>query len=161
MEENIRLFLAAVAFTVMFLVLLAITGCRTQYVTVPEYHNEYISRTDSFFHMDTIMEKEWVTIKEVDSTQLAELGVQLRNIKTAYLIERNRNRERNSVTASIKTDTIFKTDSIPVPHPVERKLSRWERVKMDVGGWAIGALSAALLASIGFIVILLIRKSNA
>lgn len=154
MERNRNLLGIAITFTVMYLALLLISGCKTKYVTVPEYHKEYISRTDSFFHTDTIREKEWMTIKEVDSMQLAELGLQLRNIKTAYLIERNRNRERNNVTTSIKTDTIFKADSVSVPYPVERKLNKWERVKMDYGGMAIGGTSVAVC----FIVAWLARR---
>ena len=154
MERNRNLLGIAITFTVAYLALLLISGCKTKYVSVPEYHKEYISRTDSFFRTDTIREKEWMTIKEVDSTQLAELGIQLRNIKTAYLIERNRNRERNNVTTSIKTDTIFKADSVSVPYPVERKLSRWERVKMDYGGMAIGGTFVAVC----FIVAWLARR---
>ena len=137
---------------------LMLQGCRTKYVSVPEYHKEYINRTDSFFHTDTIKEKEWMTIKEVDSVQLAKLGVQLRNIKNAYLIERNRNRERNNTTLKAKTDTVIKTDSIRVPYPVEQKLNKWESLKMEVGGWAIGVLSVVLLAVIGYIVLWLVRK---
>lgn len=121
-------------------------GCKTKYVSVPEYHKEYVSRTDSFFHTDTIKEKEWMTIKEVDSTQLAELGIQLKNIKSAYLIERNKNRERSNTTLSAKTDTIFKTDSIRVPYPVEKKLSHWQKLKMDVGGIAMGVCAALILS---------------
>lgn len=138
--------------------MLMLHGCRTKYVSVPEYHKEYVNRTDSFFHTDTIKEKEWITIKEVDSAQLAKLGVQLKNIKNAYLIERNRNRERNNTTLKAKTDTVIKTDSIRVPYPVERKLNKWESLKMEVGGWAIGVLSVVLLAVIGYIVLWLVRK---
>lgn len=137
MEDKGKMLLIAVAFTLLYIVLI-LTGCKTKYVSVPEYHKEYVSRTDSFFHTDTILEKEWMTIKEVDSTQLAELGIQLRSIRSAYLIERNKNRERSNTTLSAKTDTIFKTDSVSVPYPVERKLNKWERVKMDYGGMAIG-----------------------
>lgn len=141
-----------------FVILMMLQGCRTKYVCVPEYHKEYINRTDSFFHTDTIKEKEWMTIKEVDSAQLAKLGVQLRNIKNAYLIERNRNRERNNTTLKAKTDTVIKTDSIREPYPVERKLNKWESLKMEVGGWAIGVLSVVLLAVIGYAVLWLVRK---
>lgn len=49
-------------------------------------------------------------------------------------------------------------ERIEVPVPVERKLSRWEKLKMDVGGWAIGAMSTFLLAIIGYIVVWLLKK---
>lgn len=47
-----------------------------------------------------------------------------------------------------------KADSIPVPYPVERKLSRWEQTKMDLGGIAMGGVAVALCVA----VIWLIRK---
>lgn len=157
-EDFIKQIVVAFMLAMTFLALLILQGCRTKYVSVPEYHKEYINRTDSFFHTDTIKEKEWMTIREVDSAQLAELGIQLRNIKNAYLIERNKNKERNNTTLKAKADTIIKTDSIRVPYPVERKLNKWESLKMEVGGWAIGVLSVVLLAVIGYAVLWLVRK---
>ncbi len=37
-------------------------------------------------------------------------------------------------------------DSVAEPYPVERELSRWEQVKMDAGGVALGVLAAAVAA---------------
>ena len=51
-----------------------------------------------------------------------------------------------------------KTEYKEVPIPVEKKLSRWQKFKMDVGGWAIGAMSTFLLAIIGYIVVWLLKK---
>ena len=51
-----------------------------------------------------------------------------------------------------------KTEYKEVPIPVEKKLSRWEKLKMDVGGWAIGAMSTFLLAIISYIVVWLLKK---
>lgn len=39
-----------------------------------------------------------------------------------------------------KVDSFTKTDSIQVPYPVERKFTKWERAKMELGGWAFGGL---------------------
>lgn len=49
-------------------------------------------------------------------------------------------------------------DSVSVPVPVEKKLSRWQKIKMDVGGWAIGAMSTVLLGVVGYIVVWLLKK---
>lgn len=49
-------------------------------------------------------------------------------------------------------------EHIEVPKVVERELSRWEKLKMDVGGWAIGAMSTVLLGVIGYIVVWLLKK---
>ncbi len=51
-------------------------------------------------------------------------------------------------------DTLYvgRRDTVRVPYPVERELSRWERVKMDAGGVAIGGLLLALAVIIAYIV---------
>ncbi|EYA46728.1 hypothetical protein M115_3547 [Bacteroides fragilis str. 3719 T6] len=32
-----------------------------------------------------------------------------------------------------------------MPYPVERKLTRWESMKMELGGWAFGGLIMAII----------------
>lgn len=53
-------------------------------------------------------------------------------------------------------DTLLaeRTDSIEVPKIVERKLTRWEQAKMDIGGIGIGMIAVVVL---GFVVILWCR----
>ena len=48
-----------------------------------------------------------------------------------------------------RTDTVYveRRDSVPVPCPVERGLTRWERVKLEAGGWAVGIVLAAVAAA--------------
>ena len=48
-----------------------------------------------------------------------------------------------------RIDTILKNDSIRVPYPVEKKLNRWQSLKMELGGWAFGIIIAFLLVIIG------------
>lgn len=43
------------------------------------------------------------------------------------------------------TINIYRTDSIQVPYPVERQLGRWERIKIEIGGIAIGAIVVLLI----------------
>ena len=50
-----------------------------------------------------------------------------------------------------QTDTILRQDTVQVSVPVERRLSRWEQVKMDFGGMAIGSVAASLLALLIYI----------
>ncbi len=42
--------------------------------------------------------------------------------------------------------SVVKVDSVPVPYLVERKLSRWEQAKIDLGGVAILAFGISLVA---------------
>lgn len=56
--------------------------------------------------------------------------------------------------SNVVHDTIYinKTDSVQVPVPVERKLTKWEKVKMDFGTAAIVIAMIAMIAGIVFIV---------
>ena len=53
-----------------------------------------------------------------------------------------------------KTDTLYvsRTDTIRVPYPVEAKLTKWQRFKMEAGGVAIGGFFLLLAAIVAYIV---------
>ena len=57
-----------------------------------------------------------------------------------------------------QTDTILRHDTVQVPVPVERRLSRWEQVKMDFGGMAIGGSIVIVSAILMWIVLTKRRK---
>ena len=64
-------------------------------------------------------------------------------------------KEQDSIINYLRTQlSSVKSDSIPVPYPVEKKLTRWEQTKIDYGGEAIVAMVGLLCIA----VIWLIRK---
>ena len=142
-EDIIKQITLAFLLAAAFIILMILHGCRTKYVSVPEYHNVYVNKHDTLTKHDSIYQKEFVDRFVKDDTVFltkTQIDYRFRNIyKTLY---------RDSI----------KTDSIRVPYPVERKLNKWESLKMEVGGWAIGGLSAVLIAVIGYIVLWLVRK---
>ena len=137
----IRSGLVFVIASILFVLMLQ--GCRTKYVSVPEYHNVYVTKHDTLTKHDSIYQKEFVDrYVKGDTVFLTKTQVdyRFRNIyKTLY---------RDSI----------KTDSIRVPYPVEKKLSRWQGLRMEVGGWAIGVLSVVVFGAIGYIIMWLVRK---
>lgn len=38
------------------------------------------------------------------------------------------------------TAYIHKVDSIQAPYPIEKKLTRWQQMKLELGGWVFAAL---------------------
>lgn len=52
------------------------------------------------------------------------------------------------------TDTVYatKTDSVQVPYPVEKQLTKWQQFKVDIGGWAIGILLILVIFVIRYII---------
>lgn len=156
-NDSIRAAIYSLAGIMILLLLAMLASCKTRYVTVPEYHKEYIHSTDTFICHDVQRDTSWMTIREVDSVELRRLGIIINGLNHALLVERYNNRERQNNNQRIKTDTIMKSDSIRVPYPVERRLNKWEQFKMEVGGWAIGIASAALFALVVYVVMWIVR----
>ena len=141
MEDN-RLFrwLGTALLIIMALTALyVLVGCRTKYVTVPEYHKEYINRTDTFLRSDTLFRLDSVVVRMQGDTTV---------------IEKIRWQNRFVNVYKIKTYTIIKTDSVRVPYPVERKLSKWQQFKMDYGNVSMGGTVVAIV----FIIIWLVKR---
>ncbi len=115
------------------------TSCKTKYVTVPEYHTRYTHNTDTFLRSDTTFVRDSVIIRTQGDTTI---------------VEKIRWRDRIIKVYKIKTDSVIQRDSIRVPYPVEKSLSKWEQAKMDFGGIAIGGT----IALVAFIVIWIVKR---
>lgn len=66
-----------------------------------------------------------------------------------------------NLLAKMKTqpDTIYKpskevivTKEVKVPYPVEKELTRWQQMKLELGGWAFGIIITAALIIVGRLV---------
>lgn len=112
-------------------IVICCVSCKTKYVTVPEYHKEYINRTDTFLRSDTLFLLDSVVIRQQGDTTV---------------IEKIRWQNRFVNVYKVKTDTIMKSDSIRVPYPVEKKLSKWQQLRLDFGGWAMLVLGMLVVA---------------
>ena len=105
---------------IIILLMLAIcfVSCRTQYIPVESVRTEYKTRDsiryDSIYQRDSI----YTLIK----------GDTVYQYRYKYLYR---------YLTTNRTDTILKNDSIRVPYPVEKKLNRWQSIKMELGGWVI------------------------
>lgn len=58
--------------------------------------------------------------------------------------------QHDTVYLPSKTVTITKIDK--VPYPVEKELTDWQQMKLELGGWAIGIIISIFLIIIGWIV---------
>lgn len=142
-EDYLRQIIFAFMLAAAFIMLMMLQSCRTKYMSVPEYHNVYINKHDTLTKHDSVYQKEFVDrYVKGDTIYLTKTKVDYR-FRNLY-----KTRYRDSL----------KIDSIRVPYPVERKLNKWENLKMEVGGWAIGGLSAVVIALIAYIVTWLVRR---
>lgn len=114
-------------------------SCRTQYVPVETVRTEYKTRdsirVDSIYNQDSI----YVLVK----------GDTIYQYRYKYLYK---------YQYLNRTDTVIKTDSVQVPYPVERKLNRWQSIKMELGGWAFGIIIVMALIIGGWLVYRLRKK---
>ncbi|WP_106832326.1 hypothetical protein [Parabacteroides pacaensis] len=126
-------------YIVWVLLVLSFIGCRSriQYIPVESVRTEYKDRLqrDSIYFRDSIIMREKGDTVFID--------------RWRYLYKDR-----------LVTDTLLVNDTIRVPYSVEKELTRWQKTKMDVGGWAIGVLSGIALLGIGYVVIWLIRKKK-
>lgn len=48
------------------------------------------------------------------------------------------------------TVAILRSDTVRVPYPVERRLTKWEQVRLNVGGWVIALVVITILVVVGW-----------
>jgi hypothetical protein len=105
-------------------------SCRTQYVPVETIRTEYKTR-DSIRH-DSIYQQ--------DSIYVLVKGDTVYQYKYKYIYK---------YVYLNKTDTVFENNSVQVPYPVEKQLSRWQAIRMELGGWAMGIILLFVLIIVG------------
>jgi len=112
-------------FLLGLMILGMLTSCKTKYVAVPEYHTEYVYRTDSFELRDSIYMR--------DSIYVIKRGDTVTMYKTRYIyIDRWRDK-------IISRDSI-KVDSVRVPYPVEKEISLFKKIRFGVNGLLVGVI---------------------
>lgn len=110
---------------------ICLPGCKTI-----EYYPLETVRTDTVYiqkaHTDSVLVR--------DSIHIVERGDTLTEYRLKYVYR-----------YADRTDTLYlaRTDSVPVPYPVEKELTRWQQVKVGYGGWAMGIVLVAILVAVG------------
>lgn len=117
----------------IILLMSAIWSCRTT-----EYVPVEVVRSDTTY----INKVQRDSIYQQDSIYILDRGDTVLITKTKYLYKDRMVR-----------DTVYKSrvDSIQIPYPVERKLTRWEQIRLDIGGWAMGGFIVMIIFLIFYI----------
>jgi hypothetical protein len=119
------------------------TGCTTtEYVPMPEVHEHWHHSTDTIHKTDSVIDRQTTTIREVDSATMAQYGIQIRAMQTAWLIQTERLQREISALRVTRTDTIHERDSIPYPVEVVKQVPR-ERSTVEWVLLIIGLLAIA------------------
>lgn len=113
-------------YLVLLLVLYFFCGCNTQYVPIESV------RYDSLFFGKLIRDSVYMR----DSVYVRDRGDTVFKYQNKYLyVYKDR----------VDTFFVYRDKEVQVPVPVERKLSRWEKVKIDYGGWVMLIVFIAFL----------------
>jgi hypothetical protein len=110
-----------------------LSSWKTKYVSVPEYHKVYVEKHDTLITRDSIYQK--------DSVYMWMQGDTIWKEKFSILYK---DRWRDKI---VYRDSI-KVDSIRVPYPVEKKLSRLERLRMFGGDCGLTIAVLAIVIAI-------------
>ena len=89
------------------------------------------------------------SIYQLDSVYIRDKGDTVLITKTRYLYR-----------DKLIRDTVYMNhvDSVQVPYPGEKELTRWEQFRMDVGGWSIAFIIIIIVIVIGRIIYKLRKK---
>lgn len=55
-------------------------------------------------------------------------------------------------TVYLPSKEVTVTKEVKVPYPVEKELTRWQQMKLELGGWAFGIIIAFSLIIVGWLV---------
>ena len=113
-----------------------LSGCKSvQYVPVETVRTDsvYIDRfqRDSIYQRDSVFVNRWTAGDTVYQDKVVW--------KYVY---------RDKVVYD--TVAILRSDSVRVPYPVERRLTKWEQVRLNVGGWVIALVVITILVVVGW-----------
>lgn len=121
-----------------YIILSLLAGCKSvQYVPVETVRSDsiYVDRykRDSIYQRDSVFVNRWIAGDTIYQDKVVW--------KYVY-------------RDMVKYDTVatLRSDTINVPYPVECKLSKWEQLKLNVGGWAISIIIIIVLIIMGFMV---------
>lgn len=130
----VTIFVTSRKWLIIMLLIPAICSCRSvKYVPVETV------KTDSIYISNVLRD----SIYRLDSIYIRDKGDTVWVEKYKYLF-----------VDKLRHDTLYlsRTDSIRVPYPVEKELTRWQQMKLELGGWAFGIIITAALIIVGWLI---------
>lgn len=113
---------------------LMLTACtRSVYVPMESVRTEWRDREVERLVTDTVRDTQFVWVKGDTVVDI---------------------REKERIRRVEIRDTCFveRIDSIRVPYPVAKELTRWEQAKMDFGGMAMGGIVITLCIAVAWLI---------
>lgn len=118
----------------MLLIAFFLSGCKTKYVPMEKVVCREVLKHDTLHTSDSVFVHDSVFITQNGDTRYIDRWHEKTVFKNVY---------------KVKVDSFLKRDSIPVPYPVEKELSKWEQFQLKYAIWSFGAL-CVLLVVLGY-----------
>lgn len=121
-----------------YIILSSLAGCKSvQYVPMETVRTDsiYVDRyqRDSIYQRDSVFVNRWIAGDTIYQDKVVWKYVYRDKVK-------------------YDTVSILRSDSVRVPYPVEHKLTKWEEVRLTVGGWAIAFIIIVILIVVGCLI---------
>ena len=140
---------AIVVFVCLFGIGSLFVGCKSvEFIPVESSHTEHHWHTDSVIQKDSVVKESMTTVMQLDSAEMAKYGIQLKNAERAWLVKSWELERQIEALQRLTAERDTVHDSIPVPYPVEKRLSKWQQAKVDWGGWALLVLIVLVVIAI-------------
>lgn len=124
MRNVLRFILVSVA------VIVLLSACKTSYVPIEKIVYRETVKRDTTHVRDSILVHDSITLVQRGDTVYKDKW----HTETIYkYIYKN------------KVDSFCMVDSIPVPYPVEKELTKWEKFQLKYAVWSFGALCMAIV----------------
>lgn len=120
----------------VLIVISLLCGCKTvKYVPVETVRTDsvYVDRfqRDSIYQRDSVFVNRWTAGDTVYQDKVVWKYVYRDKVK-------------------YDTVSVLRSDSVRVPYPVERRLTKWEQVRLNIGGWVIALVVITILVVVGW-----------
>lgn len=149
----------------LILFLMAMCSCsRVQYVPIEKEHISVIRDTmyvrDSISHADHSSQRDSIIRKDSIVYVVDESGKVLRKeLYSQKEIYSNLEREYKALQDRYERLKTEKADTVYQDRPVyiEKQLTRWQQLQLDIGGWAMGGFIVMII----FLILYIYAKSGA
>lgn len=130
---RVGLYSICIELCIAALVCILMSGCvRTNYVPVKSVRTEYRDREVEKLITDTVRDTQLMWLKG----------------DTVVIF---REKEKTKSIEIRDTCYVEQVDTIRVPYPVERSLTRWQQAKVDFGGVAMALLILPICIAVGWL----------
>lgn len=131
--DSLKIFLYGIIVCILISIL---TGCKSvQFVPLETVKTDsvYVDRylRDSIFLQDSVFVNRWTAGDTVYQDKVVWKYVYRDKVK-------------------YDTVSVLRSDTVRVPYPVERRLTKWEQVRLNVGGWVIALVVITILVVVGW-----------